>query len=150
MVVLASVFGAQSLGAQTSSPPASDSAAARATVEAFHTALTRGDSSAVLRLLAADAVILEDGSQETREDYRTHHLAADIAFAKAVPAKAGEIQVTVSGDVAWSSSTRVTQGKFRGRRVNSAGAELMVLSRTATGWEIRAIHWSSRNLRPKK
>ena len=43
--------------------------------------------------------------------------------------------------------TSRTTGTYRERAINSAGAELMVLSRTADGWNIRAIHWSSRSVR---
>ncbi len=39
-------------------------------------------------------------------------------------------------------------GEFRGRPVNSAGAELMVLTRVQGTWKISAIHWSSRTRRP--
>jgi hypothetical protein len=31
--------------------------------------------------------------------------------------------------------------------VNSAGAELMVLTRMPDGWRISAVHWSSRTVR---
>ena len=54
--------------------------------------------------------------------------------------------VVVRGDAAWVSSTSSTTGEYRGRQINSRGAELMVLSREPDGWKIRAIHWSSRNL----
>ena len=126
---------------------ATDSTAVASTVNGYHAALARGDSAGALRLLAADAMIVENGSLETREQYRSHHLPADIEFARAVSTRRGEMKVTVSGDVAWASATGVTQGTFRERAINSAGAELVVLSRTATGWVIRAIHWSSRTLR---
>lgn len=126
---------------------AADSAAVAATVTAYHDALARGDSAAALRLLASDAVILESGGQESLEEYRSHHLPADIQFARAVPSRRGAVHVTVTGDVAWASSTSETQGTYRDRPINSAGAELMVLSRTGTGWVIRAIHWSSRTRR---
>ena len=128
-------------------PAASDSAAVASTVNAYHAALARGDAASALGLLAADAVILENGSLETREQYRSHHLPADMEFAQAVPTRRGAMQITVNADSAWASSTSVTQGSFRERAINSAGAELMLLSRTATGWVIRAIHWSSRTLR---
>ena len=131
--------------AQTQS--VADSAAVAATVRAYHEALARGDSAAALRLLAGDAVILESGGRETREEYRSHHLPADIQFAQAVPASRSAPQVTLSGNVAWASSTSTMQGTFRGQAINSVGAELMVLSKTATGWVIRAIHWSSRTPR---
>ncbi len=118
-----------------------------ATVRAFHEALARGDSAAALRLLAADAVILEGGGRETREEYRSHHLPADIQFAQAVPANRSTLQVTLTGDVGWASSTSTVQGTYRGQAVSLVGAELMVLSKTAAGWVIRAIHWSSRTPR---
>jgi ketosteroid isomerase-like protein len=124
-----------------------DSADVAAVVARFHAALAAGDSAAVLALLADDVVIGESGGVETRSDYRGHHLPADIEFARAVPSQRGPVLVRVQGDVAWASGTSVTQGEFRGRPLNSAGAELMVLSREPAGWRIRAIHWSSRTRR---
>ena len=142
-VVLA--LAAAPLGAQATS----DSAAVAATVSAYHRALETGDSSAALALLAPDAVVLESGGVEPREEYRAHHLAADIEFARGVPATRSLIRVMVAGDAGWASSTTSSKGTFRGRAIDSAGAELMVLSRGADGqWRIRAIHWSSRNRRP--
>jgi ketosteroid isomerase-like protein len=88
--------------------------------------------------------VLESGGVESRDEYRSHHLAGDIEFAKAVPRTRAAIKVTVAGDVAWATSTSITQGEFRGRAINSSGAELMVLTRTGSGWLIRSIHWSSR------
>ena len=124
--------------------PAADSTAVTATVRAFHQALSAGDSAGALRLLAADAVILESGGRESRDEYAAHHLAADIEFARAVPIERSALQVTVSGDVAWANSATVMRGTYRNRAIDAAGVELMVLSRTSTGWVIRAIHWSSR------
>ena len=123
---------------------AADSAAVAAVVERYHDALTSGDSAAALALLASDAVILESGGLETREEYRSHHLPADIAFARAVPGTRGSLRALVHGDIAWVTSTSTAQGQYRGQPVNSTGAELMVLSRERDGWKIRAIHWSSR------
>jgi len=123
-----------------------DSAAAASTVCAYHQALEAGDSQTILRVLASDALILENGDRETRGEYREHHLQADILFSQAVPTRRSAVQVIVSGDVAWASSTSVTQGTYQKRPINLSGAERMVLSRTAAGWVIRAIHWSSRTL----
>ncbi len=146
MWLLALVLATQNVCVQAQSSPV-DPAAVASTVSGFHAALERGDAAGALRLLAADAVILENGSLETREDYRSHHLPADMEFARAVPTRRSEVRIAVNGDTAWASSTSVTQGSFRERPINSAGAELMLLSRTSTGWVIRAIHWSSRTLR---
>jgi ketosteroid isomerase-like protein len=120
-----------------------DSAAVAAAVNRFHAALAAGDSAAALALLAPDAEVLESGDRETRAEYRAHHLPADIEFARAVRSERGPVRVRVRGDVAWASTTSVTRGRFRGREVDSAGAELMVLVRTPAGWRIAAIHWSS-------
>jgi len=125
-------------------PASADAAAVETTVRAFHQALASGDANGALRLLAADAVILESGERETRDEYAAHHLAADIEFARAVPLQRGPLQVSISGSSAWAASTGRLQGTFQARAVDVATAELMVLSRTASGWEIRAIHWSSR------
>jgi ketosteroid isomerase-like protein len=126
---------------------ASDSSAAASVVARFHEALAAGDSAKALAMLAPDVTILESGSAETLADYRAHHLAADIAFARAVPSVRGAASVTVTGDVAWVSSTSTTKGTFQGRAINSIGAELMVLARQGGTWRIRAIHWSSRATR---
>lgn len=130
-----------------SEPASQDSAAAAAVIDRFHRALAAGDSAAVDMLLVPDVVILESGGIETRGEYLGGHLRGDIAFAQAVPRERGPIIVRVYGDVALATSTSVSRGEFRGRAVNSAGAELMVLRRTPEGWRIAAIHWSSRQLR---
>lgn len=126
----------------------SDSAAVARSVDRFHQALATGDSATALALLAPDAVILESGGVETRAEYRGHHLPGDIAFARAVPRQRSEIRVRVEGNAAWATSTSTVQGEFRGRQINSQGAQLMVLRRTADGWRIAAVHWSSRARRP--
>jgi ketosteroid isomerase-like protein len=156
-VVLAATLGAQagsgrpSGGDSTSEPvaraataPVADSAEVAHTVGRYHEALGRGDSIAALALLAPDAVILESGGRESVAEYRAHHLPADIEFARGVPESRSPIRVVVRGDAAWATSTTTTKGTFRGRAVDSVGAELMVLTRTADGWRIAAIHWSSR------
>jgi len=126
----------------------SDSTDVVAAVHRFHAALVAGDSAAVAGLLTADVSILESGGAETRAQYLGGHLKGDIAFAQAVPSERGPVLVRVKGDVAWASSTSTTKGEYRGRAVNSVGAELMVLVRSGEGWKIAAIHWSSRAGRP--
>lgn len=127
---------------------AQDTAAVAATVDAFHAALARGDSTGALALLAPDVIILESGDREDLTEYRAHHLAADIEFSRGVPSTPGSRAIVVQGETAWVSATSRSSGTFRGRSINSAGAETMVLSRTRDGWRIRAIHWSSHAIRP--
>lgn len=134
--------------AQSAPPPAAamaaDSAAVVAAVEGYHRALAAGDSVAALTLLAPDVVILESGGAETLAEYRSHHLPGDIAFARAARTTRSPLRVAVRGNAAWATSTSTVVGSYRGRAVNSAGAELMVLTRDGGGWKIAAIHWSSR------
>lgn len=129
-----------------------DSAAVAEVVREFGRRIAAGDSAGAAALLASDAIVIESGGVESREGYISHHLPEDIAFRKAVPAADVTFGITVHGDVAWAYSTNISRGQFESRAVNSAGAELMVLSRRkkskgrVPGWEIRAVHWSSRRI----
>jgi ketosteroid isomerase-like protein len=143
--VLTATADGRAVSASTNVQARSDSTDVIAVVRRYQTALAAGDSATALVLLAPDAVILESGGVETREEYRAHHLPADIGFARALPSERSDVRVVVRGDVAWVSSTSTTRGEYRGRQINSRGAELMILSRESDGWKIRAIHWSSRN-----
>lgn len=144
VVLPALILGTAVLPGALTAQASADSAAVARVVERFHGALEAGDSATAIALLAPDAVILESGSAESVAEYRAHHLPADIEFARAIKGTRAALRVTVRGDVAWAAGTSTTQGEFKGRAVNSAGAELMVLVRTASGWRISAIHWSSR------
>lgn len=135
--------GAANVRAQHQTP--SDSAAVVEVIERYHAALAQADTATAMALLAPDAIILESGGMETREEYRSHHLPADMAFARAVPRQRSSIEVRVHGNTAWAASTSVVRGTFRDREIDSRGAELMVLRRSPGGWLIEAIHWSSRS-----
>lgn len=148
LVILMTSFSdsASAQGGSASATSARDSAEIARVVLAYRTALADGDSATALSLLAPDAIVLESGDIETREDYRRHHLPADIEFARAVRSAHMPVRVAVQGNAGWAWSSSATDGELRGRRIRSAGAELMVLSRRADGrWLIRAIHWSSRS-----
>lgn len=114
-----------------------------AAVEAYYAALASGDAAAAEALLAPDALVLESGYAETRSEYLTHHLTADIEFSRAIAQQRSNVRIVGAGDVAWVSATSRLEGEFRGKPVKSEGAELIVLSRGESGWRIRAIHWSS-------
>ncbi|MEO6592374.1 MAG: nuclear transport factor 2 family protein [Gemmatimonadaceae bacterium] len=124
-----------------------DSAAVVSAINSFHAALSTGDSTRALGMLASDVTILESGGLETKADYRSHHLVGDISFAKAVKSVPGPLKVTIEGNTAWTTGTSLTKGEFNGRQINSVGAESAVLTRTKTGWRIRSIHWSSKSVR---
>ena len=119
-----------------------------AVVSEFHAALATSDSATALWLLDPDAIVLESGEVETRDEYRANHLPADIEFARAVRSKRTVLSVTVAGDAGWIVSKSDNTGRMGTRSINSVGAELMVLRKRDTGWKIAAIHWSSRTKKP--
>jgi ketosteroid isomerase-like protein len=135
--------------ASTSSCRAADSASVMRVVGRFHEILSTGDTAGVSVLLAPDLRVLEGGGVESRQEYLSHHLSEDIAFAKAVNEKKTSISYTCDGNVAWLVSTSTATGTFNSRPIDSVGAELMILSRTKNGWKIRAIHWSSARRQPR-
>jgi ketosteroid isomerase-like protein len=141
MIAAGALFAVAEAG---NAAPRSDSAEVVRVVSAFHAALASGDSAAALALLASDALILESGDVETRAEYRSNHLPADIEFARAVPSTRSVVRVSVEDGTAWVASTSVARGQFGTRRINSVGAELVVVRKRGKEWKIVTIHWSSR------
>jgi len=131
--------------AQTAGSISAEATEAATTVDAFHAALKAGDTSAALLLLAPDVMIFEEGGAErSRNEYASHHLASDAAFAAASDNVVSRSSGWADGDVAWITSEGRTTGQFNGRAVDRLTTETMVLKRHADGWRIHHIHWSSR------
>lgn len=121
---------------------------AASTVDAFHSALQRGDAAAAAALLAPDVLIFESGEVErSRAEYASHHLAADIEFTKAVPSTVTRRAGKVAGDMAWMASEGRTTGTYHDRPIDQATTETMVLKRVGKAWNIVQIHWSSAKAR---
>jgi hypothetical protein len=115
------------------------------TVGAFHSALATGDREKALAWLDPTVLIFESGGAESsREEYASHHLAADIEFEKAVETAVLDRRHYVSGDSAWGLTRTRTTGRFRDRSIDALGVETMVLRRIENRWLIVHIHWSSR------
>lgn len=139
-------MSADALDAQeaTRSDTGATGAEIRATVTAFHEALAAGDSAAVLRRLHEDAVIYEGGHAETRSEYRSGHLAADIRFSREMDRTVVRDAVTAADDMALYESVYRMTGRRGDRDVAILGTETIVLVPAEGGWSIRHIHWSSR------
>jgi hypothetical protein len=108
---------------------------ASATADRFHAALASGDRVTVEALLTPDAVILEGGQAEARAEYLGGHFARDAAFLADAQPEPLFRRTTVAGDAAWVASTQ--------RVRDTEMAELLVMKRTADGWRVAAVHWSS-------
>jgi ketosteroid isomerase-like protein len=106
--------------------------------------MKKGDRAAAMQLIAPDAVFLESGKLETRAEYETNHLPADIEFESQVNGKRGPMRVSFEDDAAWVIATTEYQGTFEDDPVDFVSAQLMVLTRDTGDWRIRTVHWSSR------
>jgi ketosteroid isomerase-like protein len=112
----------------------------------FRNALSAGNAELAASFLSDDVLVFEEGSVErSKSEYQSHHLAADIAFARATRYEVLRRAVKVWGDTAISTSEGRTTGEWRGRTVNSLGTETIVMRKENGQWRIIHIHWSSRN-----
>lgn len=126
----------------------SDSTAVITAVTAFHDALAAGDSTAALRLLADDAVILENDSVFVRDTWRSARLPTAVRYARAVRVNRTIQSVTTGESAAWIATTIEATGTYREQPVNAVGTELFVLSRDGEIWRIRALHATSHERTP--
>lgn len=116
-------------------------------VTAFGAALDAGDEAALVSLMATDIQIAESGGLErSLEEYRSHHMGADIEFSKAVETTIVDRKVYESEGLATVMTEAVSKGTFRDKPVNSRLMETMVLQEFGGAWKIVHIHWSSATL----
>jgi ketosteroid isomerase-like protein len=144
VLLLAIVSG--TVACQRAPDTEADKAAVTAVMDAFYGAMKTGDKATAMAQIADDAQFIEGGGLETREQYETNHLPADIEFESAVSGNRTSTHVTVDRDAAWVIATTEFHGEFQGQPVDFVSAQLMVLTRQEAGWKIRTIHWSSRPL----
>lgn len=123
---------------------AADEAAVISVVDGYHDALARGDSTTALAMLMSDAIIVESGGIETREEYRSGHIRGDMRFAESASRSRGDAHVKIVGDMAWVASVSNIVRESGGETTTAQSAELMVLVRDGSRWAISAVHWSSR------
>lgn len=115
------------------------------TAHELHEALSTGDSARVLELMADEVRVYEAGHAETRSEYRSGHLSADIEFVGDMEREILSEHVRTTGDdmALYLSEYRMT-GAFRGEDVDSRGTETLVMEPGPDGWRIVHVHWSSR------
>ena len=129
--------------ARTQPDTAADTAAVEAVVNGFYGAMKTADKAAAMALIHEDAMFVEGGRLETREQYETNHLPADIEFEQAVSGNRISTKVTIDRDAAWVIAETEFRGTFENEPVSFVSAQLVVLSRDAGDWRIRSAHWSS-------
>ena len=115
-----------------------------AIVDAFHAALTRGDTTGAATLLANEALIFEEGGAErSKAEYVAHHLPSDAEFSKTTQSVVTHRSHGMNGSLAWVASEGRTTGAYKGKPVDVRTTETMLLRRAGPRWTIVHIHWSS-------
>jgi ketosteroid isomerase-like protein len=115
-----------------------------AIVDAFHSALRKGDTAAAAALLANDALVFEEGGAErSKAEYVAKHLPADAAFSKAVRSEVTRRAGHSDGTLAWIATEGRISGAFGGKPVDRITTETIVLRRMGSTWRIVHVHWSS-------
>lgn len=113
-------------------------------VDGFHAALRRGDQNAALGFLSDDALIYESGGVErSKAEYAAHHLPADAEFSRGISSVVTRRTGSSIGGMAWIASEGRTTGAYKGKALDLATTETMVLRRIGQAWKITHIHWSS-------
>lgn len=114
------------------------------TVAAFHQALNEGNGEAALSFLDPEVLIYESGYVEaSAEEYKNHHLEADMKFLAGMKSETNSSNVSVMGKVATVTNQTRTTGTYNDKDYNLAGTETMVLVWDGSAWKITHIHWSS-------
>ena len=122
-------------------PAAADAVKA---VDAFSNAIKAGRLEEAGRLLDPKVLILESGSSERdRATYLREHAIEDAVFLKSAQVQQRYRQAHAVGDVAWVCTESVIQTVHDNEPLRLLSTETMVLRRTAQGWRIVHIHWSS-------
>ena len=129
--------------ATLSIPPAADDAVA--SVERFASALSAGDLTQAAGELDPTVLILESGGVErSRDEYLGGHAKSDAAFLKTAQITLKRRTANTSGDLAWVASESEIHAMKGTELLMITSTETMVLQKSAQGWKIVHIHWSSR------
>lgn len=127
---------------QQIAPAAAD---AVAVVDRFSAALGAGDVDKAAAELDPAVLILESGGVErSRDEYLAEHAKADAAFLKEAQVSLKRRTAQASGELAWVGSESAIHAKKGETVLAIDSTETMVLRKTAQGWKIVHIHWSSR------
>ena len=124
----------------------------QALVKAYHEALVRKDMEALKKLFHPDLVVFEAGGVDKgRGAYLEHHLGPELKELKSWTYGPMETSVLM-GDPTSVALCRFTyEAILEGGKLSKGKAtESLVLIRTAEGWRIRHLHWSSRAIEPSK
>ena len=152
--VLASATNAQPPADSPAARTRRDEAAAVATLRALYAAAERNDMKALDTLYARDSLTVVEGAGINRGwiDYRDHHLAPEMKEMKNFHYRPADIEMRVSGNVAWAIFRYNLKGEMGARSLDNVGRGTAILERRGAGaaarWVVRHTQTSSRARRP--
>lgn len=132
------------------SPPNVESTAVIRTIEALFAAVERSDLEALDTLYAGDSLLVIEGAGINRgwRDYRDNHLAPELREFRNFKYRPFELEVRVSGDLAWATYRYSMTADVGERRVDVVGRGTVILERNGTRWVVRLTQTASRARRP--
>ena len=117
---------------------------AEAALQAFSDALEVGNRDLAIARLAPDLKVVEDGVEESRADYVSGHLAADIAYQKSVKTVLLERSVVNESPTRTRIVSKLRMVSNRSdKMIDSLVAETAVLVKMPDGWKIQRLEWVS-------
>ena len=69
-------------------------------------------------------------------------MLADMKYLADIDIEILEHEVSVLGNIAYSTSRTKLTGDVKGKQINSEGMESMILQKIESKWKIVHIHWS--------
>jgi hypothetical protein len=115
-------------------------------VDDFMTALANGQLEAARQAMTSNAVVIANGTVlGTRDGYIDGAAKADAAAMKSVRSR--ELvnrDAQVGAQLGWIVSEKRMVGEGAGQLRAMVLTETFLLTKTASGWKISGIHWSSR------
>ena len=147
---LSTLVAGPAFAQSTPTPAASTQSAeneATGVVDAFLAALSNGQLEAARQSMTPGAVVIANGTVlGTRDGYIDGAAKADAVAMKSVRSRElVHSDVLVGAQHGWVVNEKRMIGEGAGQLRAMVVTETFLLTKTASGWKIRGIHWSSRN-----
>ncbi len=136
--------------APTQQPMSAEAQRVARAIEALFAAAERKDVAALDTLYAGDSLTVFEGAGMNRgwRDYRDKHLAPELKEFSNFRYRPSEIEVRVSGDLAWAIFRYALAADTKERKVDVVGRGTAILERQGSKWVVRHTHTASRARRP--
>jgi len=145
-LVASPAFAQSTPAAAASATQSAENEATRA-VDAFMTALYNGQLEAARQSMTPDAVVIANGTVlGTRDGYIDGPARGDALAMKSVRSRElVHSDAQVGAQHGWIVNEKRMIGEGAGQLRAMMLVETFLLTKTASGWKISGIHWSSRN-----